>query len=82
MDVQQIIKCGSAVGREAPLAKLPVHLYQVWAAPLHRQEWTVLLKRTLIVNAEKPVVIENLMIAQRRQDLIGEFTEFCSGDEL
>ena len=22
------------------------------------------------------------MIAQRRQDLIGEFTEFCSGDQL
>ena len=42
----------------------------------------MLLKRTLIVNAEKPVVVEDLMIAQRRQDLIGEFTEFCSGDEL
>ncbi len=42
----------------------------------------VLLKRTLIVNTEKSVVVEDLMIAQRRQDLIGEFTEFCSGDEL
>lgn len=42
----------------------------------------VLLKRTLIVNAEKPVVVEDLMITQRRQDLIGEFTEFCFGDEL
>jgi hypothetical protein len=42
----------------------------------------VLLKRTLIVNAEESVVVQNLMLAQWRQDLIGEFAEFCSGNEL
>jgi hypothetical protein len=42
----------------------------------------VLLKRTLVVNAEESVVVQNLMLAQWRQDLIGEFAEFCSGDEL
>jgi hypothetical protein len=42
----------------------------------------VLLKRTLVVNAEESVVVQNLMFAQWRQDLIGEFAEFCSGDEL
>ena len=37
---------------------------------------------SLIVNAEKSVVVEDLMLAQWGEDLIGKFTEFGAGDKL
>jgi len=36
----------------------------------------------VIVNAENSVIIEDLMIPERMQNLAGEPAHFCSGNEL